>query len=117
MGKDQPLELEDNVVWLEEPGNLDYVREISWDVVDPYQIPPLLAEGYRMIAFTRLVPGLKKEEWKNYHRRYFELRPTDRDSDPNGAYAPGRCPAEAVDPSTIIPGISGRKTSQCKRGR
>ena len=114
----EELRLENSVVWLEDASDFDYIREIPWVVVDPYQIPPLLHPGYRMIAFTRLVPGLKEVEGKNYMRRYFELRPVDRDSDPNGTYSRESrcCPSEAVEPKTVSPGVPGRRTSRCKRG-
>lgn len=113
----EDLRLEDEVVWLESPEDLDYIRERFWLVADPYEEPPQLTGGDRMIAYSVLVPGLKYDE-KCYLRRYFDLKPTDRDSDPNDAFPRGYgcCPSEAVDPDTVVPGHPGRKTSRCIDG-
>lgn len=46
-----------------------------------------------------------------YLRRIFFLRPGDRDSAPNGAYATA-APMEAVDPWTVKPGVRGELTER-----
>ncbi|MFF4402689.1 DUF6009 family protein [Streptomyces sp. NPDC001480] len=102
---------EQDVVWLEDPGKLHYVRQ-AIDKTPRRHNKPRYARDGRMIGYAVLDDQAEPDPDSGlYRRRVFFLLPHDRDSQPNGPYAVG-APGEAVDPSTIHPKNPGAKTDR-----
>ncbi|MGN5633721.1 DUF6009 family protein [Streptomyces sp. AC154] len=98
-------------VWLEDIGDLDYVRQ-SLDRLPTRRGKPAYHRDGRMVGYTLLGPQAKPSRSSGtFRRRVFWLLPHDRDSAPDGLYATG-APAEGVDPRTLMPGRKGRKTAR-----
>ncbi|MFJ1902086.1 MULTISPECIES: DUF6009 family protein [unclassified Streptomyces] len=98
-------------VWLEDIGDLDYVRQ-SLDRLPTRRGKPAYHRDGRMVGYTQLGPQAKPSRSSGtFRRRVFWLLPHDRDSAPDGLYATG-APAEGVDPRTLMPGHKGRKTAR-----
>ncbi|WP_425824711.1 DUF6009 family protein [Streptomyces fractus] len=106
---------EDDVVWLEDPQALDYVRQALDKTKRRNTKPPYQRDG-RMIGYVRLTADAEPDPDSGlYKRRVFFLLPHDRDSHPTGLYQEG-APGEAVDPRTIEPGKPGAKTKRSQHG-
>ncbi|MFF4402700.1 DUF6009 family protein [Streptomyces sp. NPDC001480] len=102
-------------VWLEDIGELDYVRQ-SLDRLPTRRGRPAYHRNGRMVGYALLGPDAKPSRSSGtFRRRVFWLLPHDRDTVPNGLYATG-APAEAVDPRTLAPGSKGRKTERSEGG-
>ncbi|MFH8533959.1 DUF6009 family protein [Streptomyces tendae] len=109
------LAREHDVVWLEDPETLDYVRQTLDKTRRRNTKPPYLRDG-RMVGYARLDDGAEPDPDSGlYKRRVFFLLPHDRDSLPHGLYQEG-APGEAVDPRTIAPKKPGTKTERSQRG-
>ncbi|RSS81241.1 DUF6009 family protein [Streptomyces sp. WAC06614] len=106
---------EDKVVWLEDPSELDYVRQ-AHDKTPRRKGKPRYYRDGRMVGFTELSETAEADPDSGLHkRRVFYLLPHDRDAEPEGLYREG-APGEAVDPRTIEPGKVGMKTDRSQRG-
>ncbi|MEU6987333.1 MULTISPECIES: DUF6009 family protein [unclassified Streptomyces] len=106
---------EDNVVWLEDPEELDYVRQ-ALDKTPRRRGKPRYHRDGRMIGFAELSDTAEADPDSGLQkRRVFYLLPHDRDAEPDGLYRAG-APGEAVDPRTIQPGHVGSKTARSQRG-
>ncbi|MEU9704497.1 DUF6009 family protein [Streptomyces sp. NPDC047981] len=106
---------EDKVVWLEDPEDLDYVRQ-ALDKTPRRRGKPRYHRDGRMIGFTELSDTAEADPDSGLQkRRVFYLLPHDRDAEPNGLYREG-APGEAVDPRTIQPRQVGKKTARSQRG-
>ncbi|MFE7778537.1 DUF6009 family protein [Streptomyces sp. NPDC057445] len=106
---------EAELVWLEDPSNLDYVRQ-SLDRLPTRRGKPAYRRDGRMVGYALLGPAAKPSRSSGtFRRRVFWLLPHDRDTDPGGLYSSG-APAEAVDPRTLAPGSKGRKTQRSEGG-
>ncbi|MFE0810123.1 DUF6009 family protein [Streptomyces sp. NPDC058848] len=104
-----------DLVWLEDTGGLDYVRQSPDRLLNRRGKPPYHRDG-RMVGHALLGPEAKPLRTSGaFRRRVFWLLPHDRDSDPKGLHATG-APAEAVDPRTLAPGGKGRKTERSEGG-
>ncbi|MFC8350990.1 DUF6009 family protein [Streptomyces sp. NPDC057280] len=111
MLQDAQLVDEAEVVWLEEPDNLDYVRQ-ALDKVSTRRGRPRYDRDGRMVGYTNLKPGSASDPDSGlFARRVFFLLPHDRDTEPDGPYAVG-APGEAVDPGTLEAGKAGEKTTR-----
>lgn len=109
------LRHEDNVVWLEDPEGLDYVRQ-ALDKTTRRRGRPRYARAGRMVGYTELDVSAEADPDSGLQlRRVFFLLPHDRDSQPEGLYQQG-APGEAVDPRTIAPRRVGEKTPRSQRG-
>jgi hypothetical protein len=116
MLQDSQLTGEVQVVWLEDPERLDYVRQ-ALDKVNTRRGRPRYDRDGRLVGYTELAPDAERDPDSGFFtRRTFFLLPHDRDSDPTGDYEVG-APGEAVDPSTIEPGKVGAKTPRSQQGR
>ncbi|MDQ0808402.1 hypothetical protein QFZ63_000116 [Streptomyces sp. B3I7] len=116
MLQDSQLTDEVEVVWLEDPSHLDYVRQ-ALDKVSQRRGKPRYSRDGRLVGYTNLCSDAERDTDSGlFARRAFFLLPHDRDSDPTGDYQVG-APGEAVDPSTIEPGRTGAKTPRSQRGR
>lgn len=106
---------EQELVWLEDVGSLDYVRQ-SLDRLASRRGKPAYHRDGRMVGYAVLGPKAKASRSSGtFRRRVFWLLPHDRDTDPQGLYATG-APAEAVDPETIAPRVKGYKTERSEGG-
>lgn len=116
MLQDSQLTDEAEVVWLEDPSDLDYVRQ-ALDKVYARRGRPRYERDGRLIGYTNLKPAAASDPDSGlFARRTFFLLPHDRDNDPTGPYEVG-APGEAVDPRTIEPGKVGAKTPRSQKGR
>ncbi|MGW7397857.1 DUF6009 family protein [Streptomyces cyaneofuscatus] len=112
---DSDLAHEANVVWLEDPEHLDYVRQ-ALDKTPRRKNKPRYARDGRMIGYIELGTDAEADPDSGlYRRRVFFLLPHDRDSDPEGVYRQG-APGEAVDPRTIELNRVGEKTPRSQQG-
>ncbi|MER6539085.1 DUF6009 family protein [Streptomyces sp900105755] len=115
MLQDSQLTGEAEVVWLESPENLDYVRQ-ALDKVNTRRGKPRYDRDGRLVGYTNLAQDAERDPDSGlFARRTFFLLPHDRDSDPTGDYEVG-APGEAIDPRTIEPGRVGAKTPRSQRG-
>ncbi|NYV73393.1 DUF6009 family protein [Streptomyces sp. UH6] len=106
---------ETELVWLEDPQDLDYVRQ-SLDRLPTRKGKPAYHRDGRMVGYAILGPGAKPSRSSGtFRRRVFWLLPHDRDTDPTGLYTKG-APAEAVDPRTVAAGVKGYKTERSEGG-
>jgi hypothetical protein len=106
---------ETDLVWLEDPTDLDYVRQ-SLDRLPTRKAKPAYHRDGRMIGYALLGPTAKPSRASGtFRRRVFWLLPHDRDSEPEGLYETG-APAEAVDPRTLEPRAKGYKTERSEGG-
>lgn len=100
---------EAEVVWLENPAGLDYVRQ-ALDKTTRRRNKPRYARDGRMVGYSELDDTAEPDPDSGlYKRRVFFLLPHDRDTDPSGLYHEG-APGEAVDPRTVLPRKVGEKT-------
>ncbi|WP_043686594.1 DUF6009 family protein [Streptomyces xylophagus] len=100
---------EEDVVWLEDPEHLDYVRHALDKTRRRNTKPPYARDG-RMVGYALLDDQAEPDPDSGfYKRRVFFLLPHDRDSLPGGLYREG-APGEAVDPRTIEVKKVGEKT-------
>jgi hypothetical protein len=107
---------EDEVVWLEDPDELDYVRQ-ALDKMPRRRGKPRYYRDGRMVGFTDLSTSAEADPDSGlYRRRVFYLLPHDRDVEPDGPYRQG-APGEAVDPRTIQAKTVGSKTPRSQGGR
>ena len=106
---------ENELVWLEDIGELDYVRQ-SLDRLPTRRGKPPYHRNGRMVGYVKLGSGARSSRASGtFVRRVFWLLPHDRDGQPDGLYASG-VPSEAVDPRTIAPGVKGYQTHRCEGG-
>jgi hypothetical protein len=112
---EEEISHETELVWLEDPQDLDYVRQ-SLDRLPTRKGRPAYHRDGRMVGYALLGPGAKPSRSSGtFRRRVFWLLPHDRDTDPAGLYAKG-APAEAVDPRTLAAGVKGYKTERSEGG-
>lgn len=112
-----PAELahETDLVWLEDPSALDYVRQ-SLDRLPSRRGKPAYHRDGRMVGYAILGTDAKPSRASGtFRRRVFWLLPHDRDQQPEGLYSTG-APSEAVDPRTIAPRVKGYKTERSEGG-
>ncbi|MGW5782213.1 DUF6009 family protein [Streptomyces sp. NPDC003863] len=106
---------EAEVVWLENPDGLDYVRQALDKTKRCNTRPPYARDG-RMVGYALLDDDASPDPDSGlYRRRVFFLLPHDRDSLPAGIYREG-APGEAVDPLTIAPKKPGSKKPRSQNG-
>ncbi|MFC8247623.1 DUF6009 family protein [Streptomyces chartreusis] len=109
------LSHEQEVVWLEDPESLDYVRQAVDKTKRRNTKPPYARDG-RMVGYAVLDEAAEPDPDSGlYRRRVLFVLPHDRDSDPEGVYSEG-APGEAVDPRTIEPKQPGSKTHRSQHG-
>ncbi|MFJ2478327.1 DUF6009 family protein [Streptomyces sp. NPDC087659] len=109
------ISYETDLVWLEDPSELDYVRQ-SLDRLPTRQARPAYHRAGRMVGYAILGPQAKPSRSSGtFRRRVFWLLPHDRDNEPTGVYETG-APAEAIDPRTLAPASKGRKTERSEGG-
>ncbi|MEU0575382.1 DUF6009 family protein [Dermacoccus nishinomiyaensis] len=111
----EQLAHESDLVWLEDIGGLDYVRQ-SLDRLPTRRGKPAYHRDGRMVGYALLGPEARSSRASGtFLRRVFWLLPHDRDGRPSGLYSSG-APSEAVDPRTIAPRVKGYKTQRSEGG-
>jgi hypothetical protein len=106
---------ETGLVWLEDIGDLDYVRQ-SLDRLHTRTGRPAYHRDGRLVGYAVLGPTARPSRISDtFRRRVFWLLPHDRDNAPDGLYARG-APAEAVDPRTLTAGVKGSRTERSEGG-
>ncbi|MFI1701406.1 DUF6009 family protein [Streptomyces bobili] len=114
MPQEGDLALEAEIVWLEDPTDLDYVRQ-ALDKVNTRKGKPRYERDGRIIGYSNLEPKAPRSQDSGlFARRTFYLLPHDRPNrpgDPDCPYNVG-APLEAVDPQTIAVGKVGQKTAR-----
>jgi hypothetical protein len=94
---------EDEIVWLQDPGKFRYLRETTYMTTRRRGRVPV-PKGCTLVGYAthRKTPG----GITAYIRRFWWLKPWDRDLDPEGCYdvmtfKRGPAPVEAVVPASI----------------
>ncbi|WP_327425647.1 DUF6009 family protein (plasmid) [Streptomyces sp. NBC_01527] len=106
---------ETELVWLEDPTMLDYVRQ-SLDRLPSRRGKPAYHRDGRMVGYAILGKDAKPSRYSGtFRRRVFWLLPHDRDRQPAGLYETG-APSEAIDPRTVAPTVKGYKTERSEGG-
>ncbi|MGW6016184.1 DUF6009 family protein [Streptomyces sp. NPDC055210] len=114
MPQEDDLAQETEIVWLEDPSSLDYVRQ-ALDKVNTRRGKPRYERDGRLIGYSNLEPKAQRSVDSGlFARRTFYLLPHDRPNrpgDPDCPYNVG-APLEAVDPRTVTARQVGHKTSR-----
>ena len=111
----EELAHETDLVWLEDPSGLDYVRQ-SLDRLPSRHGKPAYHRDGRMVGYAILGKDARPSRASGtFRRRVFWLLPHDRDEQPDGLCATG-APSEAIDPRTIAPRVKGYKTERSEGG-
>lgn len=114
------IEEEDRIVKLEGFDTAEYVREAIVHRARRrgrvgFRGPTL---GRKVVGYGELHRNAEGDECAarsaRYPRRLLYLEPHDRALDPTGVYVED-APLEAVDPTTVRPGVPGRKTRRCTK--
>ncbi|MGW0537933.1 DUF6009 family protein [Streptomyces sp. NPDC003032] len=109
------LSHETGIVWLEDIGPLDYVRQALDRLPNRGGAPAYHRDG-RMVGYAVLGSGAPSSRASGtFLRRVFWLLPHDRDGRPDGLYRSG-APSEAVDPRTVAARTKGYKTQRSEGG-
>lgn len=104
----ESLQFETDIIWLEDPTSLAYVREGIIVTSGRTRRPQWWHPRARLVGYANLSPEIRRARGiGTYERRMFWLKEHDRDRDPYGVFA-RRVPAEAVDPQSIRPGAPSR---------
>jgi hypothetical protein len=108
------LAQEAEIVWLEDPADLDYVRQ-ALDKLSTRKGKPRYERDGRLIGYTNLTPKAPRSADSGlFARRTFYLLPHDRPNRPDDPECPYNVgsPLEAVDPRTLEAGKVGAKTAR-----
>lgn len=102
------LEHEDEIEWLRDPEQFDWVRSTETHSQSPTDSIEHFTSDSVTIGYAKLSPDAPSEQQSGaYHRRVFYLRETD--SAIGGSAFQNHSPAEAVLPETVEPGLEGVK--------
>ncbi|MFD2623268.1 DUF6009 family protein [Streptomyces chumphonensis] len=106
------LEFEDGIVWMEDIGSFDYVRQsVELSVATRRRPVPWRGAG-RRVGYAVLRPDAPSGDVPGkFVRRIFWVKDHDRSEEPNGTYSRS-APSEAVDPRTVSPGVWGELTQR-----
>ncbi|MFE9570972.1 DUF6009 family protein [Streptomyces sp. NPDC006692] len=117
-GRPEDIKYEDEIIWTEDVGSFDYVRETLVDGVGTRRRPvSWRGQQGRRVGYAVLkkdapsdrdAPGM-------FARRVFWVKEHDRSEQPSGTYSSG-APTEAVDPRTVTPGVWGELTERAWGG-
>ncbi|MBC8357041.1 MAG: transcription factor [Planctomycetes bacterium] len=99
---EDPLAYEKSIVWLEDIGDLDYVRVVRVNCAKSRRGPLSLNSGERVVGYAKLMPDAPRDtKTQRFARRLFYLRDVD------GPDTEVSIPETAVDPRSVLPGIFG----------
>lgn len=100
-----PLAYEKSIVWLEDFRSLRYVRTVQVRCAKSRRGPLRLNTGERVVGYSKLLAEAPRDpRTDRYTRRLFYLKPCDIVT---GAAREIAVPPNAVDPRTVLPGVSG----------
>jgi hypothetical protein len=110
--KAEDLQDEEEIVWLINPSELDYVRQFLNCFASRRDSKPKKGDhpGHGLVGYAILKPEARSKRGV-FKRRYFWLNSNDRYYKPQGVYKTG-CPSEAIDPRTIRAGETGEQTAR-----
>lgn len=95
------LAFEKSIVWLEDITSLPFVRSVHVRCARSRRGRLRVNSGERVVGYSKLQADAPRDpQTARYTRRLFYLKETD-------LLLPGLPPRNAVDPRTILPGISG----------
>ncbi|MFB6631991.1 DUF6009 family protein [Streptomyces sp. NPDC056362] len=106
------MEHEEQIVWTEDVGGFDYVRQ-SVDHFSTTRQKPVGWHGTgRRVGYSVLKSDAPSGDTPGrFTRRVFWVKDYDRSGQPNGTYKTS-APSEAVDPRTVAPGVWGELTER-----
>ena len=119
-----PLTYEDEIVWIHEPQNFDFVRVTTLLEYDPSEAPYLWSWGPLMylVGYSTHRPDAPptRQPWGAYkwERRAFHVRIDNVGDSPKTretGYESG-CPKDSVDPLTVFQGASGEQNERAWGG-
>lgn len=89
---------EDEIIWVEDPRQFTYVRQMFISIPNRTRRPSKssFARTTWLIGYATLLPAAKSGRPNRFSRRVFVVRNYD-------PYENGGCPCEAVDPMTVKP--------------
>lgn len=103
---EDPLAYEKSIVWLEDVKELDYVRVVQVSCAKSRRGPLAVNSGERVIGYAKLMPDAPRDsKTQRFARRLFYLKDADRTDTSRSV------PKAAVDPRTVLPGVSGDSPS------
>jgi len=105
------LSYEEEIVWLHDISQYDYVRA---DTISTHtrMMKPRWLKGFVVVGYSTFHKTLRAHyNTHGFYRRVFWLKPCDRTM--TDEFYPTSCPAEAFDPRTITLGVSGEKIARC----
>ncbi|MFF3787620.1 DUF6009 family protein [Streptomyces sp. NPDC001933] len=117
MSKDRAaLEHEEQIVWTEDVGGFDYVRQTVARLSTTRQKPVAWHGTGRRVGYSVLKSDAPSGDTPGrFVRRVFWVKDYDRSEQPNGTYTTS-APGEAVDPRTVAPGVWGELTERAWGG-
>ncbi len=109
------LEHEERIVWTEDVGDFDYVRQTVARLSTTRQKPVGWNGTGRRVGYSVLRSDAPSGDTGRFVRRVFWVKDYDRSEQPEGTYK--TCaPSEAVDPRTVAPGVLGKLTERAWGG-
>ncbi|MEU7566115.1 DUF6009 family protein [Streptomyces fradiae] len=110
------LQHEEQIVWTEDVGGFDYVRQSVHRSSATRQKPVAWRGSGRRVGYSVLKSDAPSGETPGkFVRRVFWVKDHDRSEQPNGTYKTS-APSEAVDPRTVAPGVWGELTERAWGG-
>ncbi|MFF5801868.1 DUF6009 family protein [Streptomyces sp. NPDC012746] len=113
MSKDRAaLEHEEQIIWTEDVGSFDYVRQTVAHLSTTRQKPVTWRGTGRRVGYSVLKSDAPSGDTPGrFVRRVFWVKDYDRSEQPDGTYKTS-APSEAVDPRTVAPGVWGELTER-----
>ncbi|MCX2179943.1 transcription factor [Streptomyces sp. SKN60] len=116
MSKDRAdLEHEEQIVWTEDVGGFDYVRQTVARLSTTRRKPVGWNGAGRRVGYSVLKSDAPSGDTGRFVRRVFWVKDYDRSEQPDGTYKTS-APSEAVDPRTVAPGVWGELTDRAWGG-
>ncbi|MFF9017268.1 DUF6009 family protein [Streptomyces sp. NPDC014870] len=109
------LEHEEQIVWTEDVGDFDYVRQTVARLSTTRQKPVGWNGAGRRVGYSVLKSDAPSGDTGRFVRRVFWVKAYDRSEQPDGTYKTS-APSEAVDPRTVAPGVLGELTERAWGG-
>lgn len=109
------LEHEEQIVWTEDVGGFDYVRQTVTRLSTTRRKPVGWNGTGRRVGYSVLKSDAPSGDTGRFVRRVFWVKDYDRSEQPDGTYKTS-APSEAVDPRTVAPGVLGELTERAWGG-
>ncbi|MFB8403092.1 DUF6009 family protein [Streptomyces sp. NPDC055912] len=102
-------EHEEQIVWTEDMGGFDYVRQTEARLSTTRRKPVAWNGVGRRVGYSVLKTDAPSVDTGRFVRRVFWVKDYYRSEQPDGTYK-ASAPSEAVDPRTVAPGVLGELT-------